>query len=112
MGPACPGPMARIRGVGGKTRASWQIGWSHPLRSRALAPGALLLPPQKEVRLGRKHPSLQARRPGSLPRSPGRFFIPEPGSQFRLMWSTCLEPLKEGVSQSGSGPKLWSQAAS
>lgn len=112
MGPACPGPMARIRGVGGKTRASWQIGWSHPLRSRALAPGALLLPPQKEVRLGRKHPSLQARRPGSLPQSPGRFFTPEPGSQFRLMWSTCLEPLKEGVSQSGSGPKLWSQAAS
>lgn len=76
------------------------------------SPRRIALAPQKEVRLGGKHPSLGARRPGSLPQPPGRLFIPEPGSQFHLMWSTRLEPLKEGVSQRGSGPKFWSQAAS
>lgn len=48
MGPACPGSMAGVRGVGGKTRASWQMGWSRPLRSRAPAPDALLLPPRRK----------------------------------------------------------------
>ena len=50
------------------------------------SPRGIATAPQKEVCLGGKHPDLGARRPGSLPQSPGRFFIPETGSQFHLMW--------------------------